>query len=95
VPLTSREVKQALLTKGFLEDRQRDHRYYFFHYAGKKSQVYTKISHGAREIDDSLCSMMARQMKLNTSQFRNFVDCCLSEEMYAQILINCDLLPRS
>jgi hypothetical protein len=87
LPKKVREVSKALLSKGFREEK-RDHRYYLFYYDGKKSSVYTKISHSETEISNSLCSAMARQMRLlGRSQFNEFADCSLSEEAYAALLI--------
>jgi hypothetical protein len=44
VPRKARDVKKALKLKGFREE-ERDHWYYFFYHAGKKTDIYTKISH--------------------------------------------------
>lgn len=87
MPKKVRDVRKALLSKGFREEK-RHHWYYFFHHEGKKSSIYTKISHGETDISNSLCSAMARQMRLQgRSQFDEFVDCSLSEETYAALLI--------
>jgi hypothetical protein len=87
VPLKVRAVSQALKSKGFAQDDRRDHVYYFFFHNGKKTQIYTKISHGQSEITDPLCSAMARQIKLTSSQFRDFVDCPLSLDNYLEVLV--------
>jgi hypothetical protein len=88
----AREVKQALRTKGFHEE-DRDHWYYIFYYHGKKSNIYTKISHNETDISPSLCAAMARQIKLNSSQFSEFVDCALTAEKYLNFLITEQYLP--
>ena len=80
-------MKSALLEKGFKEEKDRDHKYYFLYYNGKKTSVFTKISHGEREIHDQNCSRMARQMRLTTPQFNNFVDCPLKLPQYLEILV--------
>jgi hypothetical protein len=46
----TREVKAALVRKGFAEESKRDHLYYFFLNEGKKTRIYTKISHGETDI---------------------------------------------
>jgi predicted RNA binding protein YcfA (HicA-like mRNA interferase family) len=87
VPQKAQDVKAALLKKGFQESSKRDHEFYFFHYGGKKTNIFTKISHGEREIHDKNCSSMAKQMKLTGPQFRDFVSCPLKEKEYLEILI--------
>jgi hypothetical protein len=86
VPFKARDVSSVLKQKGFEEYPDRDHTFYFFHYSGKKTSVYTKISHGETDIGDPLCSLMARQMKLTKSQFRDFIDCPLTVEEYTKVL---------
>jgi len=45
-----------------------------------------KISHGEKEIDDNLLSIMARQVKLTKKLFIDLIDCPLSEEQYVKHL---------
>lgn len=87
MPLKTRDVKKALSSKGFKEKKERDHFYYFFYYKGKKTSVFTKISHAQREIGDNICSQMAKQTRLTNGQFRKFVDCHLTETAYIDTLI--------
>lgn len=87
MPLKTRDVKKALSSKGFKEKKERDHFYYFFYYKGKKTSIFTKISHGQREIGDNICSQMAKQTRLTNGQFRRLVDCHLTEEGYIDTLI--------
>jgi hypothetical protein len=89
LPQEAREVRRALLKKGFRESikKKRDHDYFFFFYNGKKTSVRTKISHGEREIGDPNCSAMAKQMRLSNPQFNEFVDCSLELKHYLYILI--------
>jgi hypothetical protein len=86
VPLDARAVAQVLLgkMKGD-EDRRRDHVFYFFQVDGRVV-MRTKISHGAREIADSLVGMMARQLKLSGSEFRAYVDCSKSADEFERHL---------
>jgi hypothetical protein len=81
------DIREALKAKGFHEDRSRDHYYYFLHYKGKKSSVFTKVSHGEREIRAPLLSVMARQLKITKEQFSGLVICTLSGEDYVTLLI--------
>ena len=62
----------------------------FFHYsskAGKKTRIFTKTSHGSREIDDSLLGCMARQVKLGRGDFDLLIDCPLDRDTYEKMLI--------
>ena len=92
MPLKAREVKEALTSKGFKEGEKRDHLYYFLYYEGKETAVFTKISHGEREINDNLCAQMAKQTKLSNLQFRKLVDCDLTGEGYINILTQAKIL---
>jgi predicted RNA binding protein YcfA (HicA-like mRNA interferase family) len=92
LPLKVREIKKALTSKGFKEGEKRDHLYYFLYYEGKKTAVFTKISHGEQEINDNLCAQMAKQTKLTNVQFRKLVDCGLTGEGYITILIHANVL---
>jgi hypothetical protein len=88
----SREVSAALRRKGFREQSERDHKYYFFYHDGKKSRINTKISHGESEIDDYLCSAMSQQMRLTRAQFRKLVECPLTAKQYLTLLIEAGYL---
>lgn len=86
-PRKQDDVEKSLVVKGFFE-AQVDHN--FFHYyslAGKKTRVFTKNSHGAREIVDSVLSMMAKQCKLTNKEFRRLIDCPLDGASYEKSLI--------
>jgi hypothetical protein len=86
VPRKTRDVKRALTSKGFREEK-RDHYYYFFTHNGQKvSAVYTKISHGEAEITDNLISLMAKQVRLNNADFCRFIDCSLAADDYVRKL---------
>jgi hypothetical protein len=94
LPQKVRDVDKALKKKGFQESGKPnpDHDYYVFHYKGKKTQVITKISHGEKELHDRLCSRMAQQLRLNTRQFHDFVDCGLTYEAYVTILVQAKIV---
>lgn len=80
-------IVTALLSKGFLEARKRDHRYFFFHYKGRKTSIYTRISHGERSADDWLFGKMAQQVRLSKREFASFVECTLSGGGYARLMV--------
>lgn len=83
-----REIKYALQKKGFVEDVSRDHDFYTFFYNGKKTQIFTKISHGDDEINGFLISKMAGQVKLSNPLFKDLINCPLTEEVYKNILVH-------
>lgn len=87
MPRKQNDVEKSLEVKGF-QRANGDHN--FFHYyskAGKKSRVFTKTSHGAREIDDNLLSKMAKQCKLSNKDFGLLIDCPLDRDNYEAKLI--------
>lgn len=88
MPRKQNEVEKSLCSKGF-HPAKGDHNY--FHYyskAGKKTRIFTKTSHGSREIDDSLLGCMARQVKLSRGDFDRLIDCPLDRDTYEKKLID-------
>jgi len=88
LPQKARDVEAALLKKGFqkLDKHNPDHNYFLFFHKGLKTSILTKISHGERELRDTLCSIVAKQIRLTNSQFRDFVNCSLEHAHYVKIL---------
>lgn len=87
MPRKQREVEKSLTDKGFRAGKG-DHNY--FHYwskAGKKTAVFTKTSHGSREIDESLLGRMARQCRLSRADFDRLIDCPLNRDDYESKLV--------
>lgn len=82
------EVERALEAKGFR--RSESHHSYFVYYTedGTKTPVRTKTSHGkgGADIPNNLFSRMAKQCKLRTADFRDLVDCSLSQAGYEALL---------
>lgn len=71
----ARDVRQALLAKGM---EQNHHEMYRKTIEGV-TQIVTRISHDAQNIDDGLGGMMAKQCCLYLKEFWDLVDCPLSE----------------
>lgn len=87
MPRKQSDVERSLLAKGF-RAKEGDHTYFnYYSRAGKKTAVFTKTSHGAREIDDNLLSRMAKQCKLNNKDFGLLIDCPLDRDAYEAKLI--------
>jgi hypothetical protein len=85
MPRPARDIAAALQQKGF-KRKENDHTFFHLWVAGKKTMIFTKLSHGERELPDSLLSAMARQVKLNRKQFFDLVDCPLSSQNYINLL---------
>lgn len=85
MPRRAKEVEAGLLQKGFQLRQSKDAYFHLWH-EGKKTAIWTKISHGEREIHDGLLAAMSRQVKLSRRQFDDLVDCPLSKEEYISLL---------
>jgi predicted RNA binding protein YcfA (HicA-like mRNA interferase family) len=72
-------IANSLLNKGF-EEKQSSHTRLIYFIDGKKSSIFTVVSHGKKEISDDLMHKMAKQMKLSYKQFCDVVDCPMSKE---------------
>lgn len=87
MPRKQSEVEKSLLAKGF-RAKEGDHTYFnYYSKAGKKTAVFTKTSHGMREIDDSVLSRMSKQCKLSNKDFGLLIDCPLDRDTYEAKLI--------
>ncbi|HRE17687.1 MAG TPA: type II toxin-antitoxin system HicA family toxin [Rhodocyclaceae bacterium] len=81
------DVERALERKGF-HRKEGDHHYFsYYTKAGKKTRVFTKTSHGVKELDDTLLGMMSRQCKLTRQDFDRLIDCPLDRDAYERKLI--------
>lgn len=70
-------VRQALLNKGMEQDAS--HHHMFRRTIDGTTHLVTRISHGTREIDDHIGTLMAHQLCLQLREFWRLVDCTLSE----------------
>jgi predicted RNA binding protein YcfA (HicA-like mRNA interferase family) len=86
MPKAAKEVAAALIKKGFQKSNSKDV-YYRLYVNGKKTIVYTKISHGEKDIHDGLIGAMARQVKLTRKQFNELIECPLQHDAYVKILV--------
>ena len=82
----TRKLRNALLSKGF-EQVDTHHEMYWLAVHGKLTSVHTRISHGKNEYGDKLLGQMARQIKLERSEFEDFIDCPLTKTGYKDLLI--------
>ena len=82
----TRDIRRALLSKGF-EEEHTHHIVFRLLVGGRKTEVRTRLSHGAREYGSSLLAEVARQMGLRKSELDAFVQCPMSYEAYVRLLI--------
>lgn len=87
--LKSNNIIKGLLKKGFQKTNS-DHVHLIFYHNGKRTSIWTKVSHGGnKEIGDNLINKMCQQIGLdNKRDFKNLIDCVISKEDYLKILEN-------
>ncbi|HQU45706.1 MAG: hypothetical protein B7Z73_15095, partial [Planctomycetia bacterium 21-64-5] len=69
------DMRAALLKKGFRADNTH-HEMLWFYADNKKTSIKTRFSQGSKEYDDKLCSLVRRQINLQTAlEFDRFMEC--------------------
>jgi predicted RNA binding protein YcfA (HicA-like mRNA interferase family) len=84
----SKEIISALERKGFELNPDKDsHKFYYLVRGGKKTTIYTFISHGNKEYDKNLMSIVKRQLKFRENQkMEDFFDCPMTGDDYVRML---------
>jgi len=83
-----KDISSALKKKGFVENPSRDHIRYTLFNNGKKTGVYTFISHGLKEYGDSLISSVKKQLHLKSKgELQDFINCPMTQDEYLKLLI--------
>lgn len=85
MPKKARDVIAGLARKGF-RTKENDHTFLHLFVHDRKTAIYTKVSHGEKQIGDKLLGLMARQVQLSRREFLELVDCSLSQDEYLAIL---------
>jgi len=86
LPFDARKVGHALTSKGFRKV-ENDHTFFHLYVDGKDAGVFTKISHGEKEIGTPLAKRMQHQLKMQSqANFRDLVDCPLTYDKYVKLL---------
>jgi predicted RNA binding protein YcfA (HicA-like mRNA interferase family) len=85
--LSINKIVSSMTKKGFTISNGSKHIHLIFYYNTKKTTIWTVYSKSATEIGSSLINKMAKQIKLNNSQFYDFIECTLTKEDYVEILI--------
>ncbi len=85
--LSKQAVRQAPLDKGFREEVGR-HRKFILYYEGRKTGVFTMLSHGGpKELSGWLLSAIRKQLLMdNLQQLSDFVRCPMTYDDYIAIL---------
>lgn len=86
-PISKKEVERALTSKGFQETSGDHHFFVYYTIDGRRTRARTKTSRGGkRDIGDAVLNQMAKQCKINNSQFQDLMNRPLSREQYEEIL---------
>lgn len=78
-PRKTREIESVLKKKGFVS-REGDHTYFTLVVEGKRTSVFTKISHGIREYGSPLLGQIAKQLWLSGRELEDLLDCPMTYE---------------
>src|SRR6266498_4637661 len=93
-----RDIERALTSKGFQKEsgKKKDHHsFLYFIHNGKKTNVYTFLSHGAKSQDygPQLMSKIKKQLKFQeTKDAENFFDCPFTQAEYVKMLMKAKIL---
>lgn len=83
----TRDIRNALLRKGFQLDKTHHEMYWLYHGA-KKTSVHTYLSHSISEYGRELLGNVRQQMKLTARvEFDRFMDCPMDGTEYRELLI--------
>ena len=84
MPLKTRDLKRALTGKfdfAPADSRGQDHEWFQLRLEGYPA-IFTKVSHGMREVTDSLLPKIANQLMVPRSFLLGMVECSQSREDY-------------
>lgn len=83
-----KDLVKTLKKKGFEIYPEKDHhKFYYLIVDGKKSSIYTYVSHGYSEYGKNLMLQIKKQLKFqDTKVAEDFFDCPLTMEKYIEIL---------
>ena len=80
----------ALNKKGFEQDETRDHIcfYHCWKSTGKRSGIWTRVSHSSKpkDLPKWLVSEMAKQLKLKKAQLVDLVSCEMDQLKYESVI---------
>jgi hypothetical protein len=85
-PISRTRAESSLRKKGFRQDMTHHRMWYFYTTDGKKTDIYTYISHHRGEIGNTLLRAMAAELRLSLRQAYDLLTCPLDREGYEAIL---------
>lgn len=87
---SAKDIEKTLLKKGFQKlssNKKSHHSFYYFIYQGRKSNIYTFLSHGAKDYGQELMNKIKKQLKFQEAKIaESFLDCPFKEEDYISML---------
>ena len=90
-----KDIEKALLKKGFVKESESHHHYYYLIINGKKSDLYTYLSHGKQSKDygTKLMEKVKKQLRFtDRKKAELFLDCPMSAEQYITMLEEADAI---
>jgi len=81
----TKQMKRSLGEKGFRQDNTH-HEMFWLYVGGRRTSIRTRISHGAKEYNDSLLAMVAKQVRLRRADLDDLIECSLTGEDYLKLL---------
>lgn len=84
----TRKIVASLTKKGFSPKRGKSkHIKYALFVEGKKTSVYTWISHGSDEYEDKILNAMRKELRLETNkELDDLIECPMSAEVLISLL---------
>ena len=97
MPTAIRTLRSGLEAKGFVRKNKSHKVMSYVTEGGVRTSVITHYSHGAsgKEVDNGVISAMARQCHLSPKQFKELVDCALSQGEYESLLLERGIIEQS
>lgn len=83
------EIETGLKRKGFAKSEGDHRKYIYYTITGKKTSVWTKISHGSshNKLSEDILRKIAKQCRLTRKELDGLIDCPLTREDYESMLI--------
>jgi hypothetical protein len=85
----TRKIISSLIKKGFNPKKGKSkHIKYTLYVNGKKTSIFTWVSHGLNEYDDQLLNAMRKELSLESNQELNdLIECPMSAEALISLLV--------
>lgn len=81
-----KEIRLALLKKGFQLGDQKRHQYLWLYVNGKKTAIRTHVSHGNKDYTGDLFQFVKRQLKIDSEQLTDLIGCVMDSDGYVSAL---------